>query len=92
MLFLSEFDKENDVLDSLMTAFWKLYAMRPVNYFLATIEARGMKANFELAFIETEFEGIHRQIVNKSVNLIVFGTCPFLFAVYWVIYFIHPSP
>eukprot|EP00795_Rhopilema_esculentum_P010771 gene10771-19563_t len=39
---LKEFDKDNDVLDSLMASFWKLYAARPVNYMLAPIEARAI--------------------------------------------------
>ena len=38
---VSEFDKEGDLLDDVMDSFWKLYAMRPVSYLLAPIEARG---------------------------------------------------
>ena len=39
--YVSEFDSEGDLLDDVMDSFWKLYAMRPVNYVLAPIEARG---------------------------------------------------
>ena len=39
--YVSEFDSEGDLLDDVMDSFWKLYALRPVNYILAPIEARG---------------------------------------------------
>ena len=38
---VSDFDMEGDFLDDVMASFWKLYAMRPVNYVIAAIEARG---------------------------------------------------